>query len=126
MFMSRALIVITEIWSGFYSCFTTEETDSAGVLAQNYPPATRERGSSPVWPALSVLLFSTFRKDEVSSSPSVPTHNGEGQAVACLARVQPKGRDSLSSFSAGSQHARGWLETPSQGLLLQQGVGWGQ
>ena len=85
-----------------------------------------EPGSSPVWPTLSVLLFSMFRRDEVSFSPSVLTHNGEEQAVAHLAGVQPKGRDSLFSFSAGSQQARGWLETPSQGLLLQQGVGWGQ
>ena len=33
MFISRTLVA-TEIWSGFYSYFTAEETDSAGVLAQ--------------------------------------------------------------------------------------------
>lgn len=43
---------------------------------------------------------------------------GRRKPLRRLPGVQPKGSDSPSSYSAGSQRARAVLEAPSQGLSL--------
>lgn len=102
-------------------------------LAQSHLAGQRQSlGAHWLW---AVLLLPVFRS---TLQTQLLLTRGRRKPLRLLLGVQPKGSDSLSSYSAGSQRARAWLEAPSQGLLLQQsaarvrrssgprGVGWGR
>lgn len=46
--------------------------------------------------------------------------SGTGKPFRFFLGVQPKGRESPSSYSAGSQRASALLDAPSAGFLLKQ------
>lgn len=76
----------------------------------------------------SALCFYSLTLEEIKHPPDAQPGltRGRRKPLRLLPGVQPKGSDSRSSYSAGSQRARARLEDPSQGLFLQQWVGLGQ
>lgn len=74
------------------------------------------------------LCFYSLSLEEIKHPPDPQPQltRGRRKPLRLLLGVQPKGSDNPSSYSAGSQRARAWLEAPSQGLFLQRWEGLGQ
>lgn len=69
-------------------------------------------------------LWDTGRQGPRSwpAAPSPPGRGltrGTGKPLRLTPGVQPKGSEKPSSYPAGSQRAKAWLEAPSVGLRLQ-------
>lgn len=102
--------------------------------AQSHPARQRESlGSSLLvdsglcfYPLPPLPLPPSLAEIKHPPGPQSLLTRGRRKPLRLLPGVQPKGSDSPSSYSAGSQRARAVLEAPSQGLFLQRWVRSGQ
>lgn len=109
----------------FYCLFTMRKLRLSCIPCPKSPSG---RAWIPGCLADSRLCFYSLSLEKIKHSPDPQPQltRGRKKPLRLFLGVQPKGSDSPSSYSAGSQRARAWLEAPSQGLFLQSWVGLGQ